>query len=98
MKGPRTTGSAQQPARGLFLARRSYRQRRLRDVLRMVPVLALILWLVPLLWRADPENIRSTSAVGIYVFGVWVLMILIGAGISAMLRPDDETDDTESAD
>ncbi|SFS47217.1 hypothetical protein SAMN04488040_0487 [Sulfitobacter marinus] len=68
------------PGSPLFLARRSYRFRRLMDAVRLLPVLALALWMVPLLWPvpdtgADPEI--TTSHTLRYIFGVWLGMILL---------------------
>lgn len=79
--------------RTLFLARRSYRQRRLRDILRVLPLVALILWLIPLLWKnAEPEG-TQTSMVGLYVFMLWVLLILGAAVLAARFRPDEDGED-----
>ncbi len=80
--------------RAVFLARATYRQRRLRDALRMLPVLGVVLWLFPLLWR-------GTGGTGIavqYVFGVWVLLIVLAAALSRGLVPqaaDEATEDTD---
>lgn len=79
--------------RTLFLARQSYRQRRLRDVLRMLPLMALVLWLIPLLWLSPDQPEGRTSAVGFYVFTVWLLAIIAAGVLSARLRPDDMTPD-----
>ena len=77
------------PTRALFLARASYRQRRLRDALRVLPVLGLGLWLLPLLWQVDPAA-RTTGDVVLFVFGVWVLLIGLAAVMALMLRPDED--------
>ncbi|MFT6088935.1 hypothetical protein [Sulfitobacter sp.] len=68
------------PGSPLFLARRSYRFRRLMDAVRLLPVMALAFWLVPLLWPvpdtvADPKIMTSHALR--YVFGVWLGMILL---------------------
>ena len=60
------------PARGpLYLARMSYRQRRLRDAACMLPVAGAILWLLPVLYLAP-----STGLTVIYLFGIWFILIL----------------------
>ncbi|NDV00921.1 hypothetical protein [Pseudoroseicyclus tamaricis] len=58
----------------VFLARVSYRRRRLADAARMVPVLGSILFVLPLLW---PEGEAGTAAGLIYIFAVWALLIAI---------------------
>lgn len=73
----------------VFLERRSYRRRRMMDALRLLPVLGVLLWLLPLFWpsRADragsdvaADTIAMSSAI-IYVFVVWVGLIIIGAAL-----------------
>jgi hypothetical protein len=80
------------PKPPLFLARASYRQRRLRDAARLLPVIAGILWMIPLLWPrgqvAGAGAAQSTSGAIIYFFGVWVLLILCAAFLARRVRPD----------
>lgn len=72
-----------------FLERRSYRQRRLMDAARLLPVLGVVLWLIPLLWpQRDPAGevaAVSTSNAILYIFGVWILLALIALFLSLML-------------
>lgn len=56
------------------IARRSYRQRRLRDAALMMPILGTILWLLPVAATAP-----STATTGIYIFGVWIVLIILAA-------------------
>lgn len=74
------------PGSPLFLARRSYRFRRLIDAVRLLPVVGLAFWMVPLLWPIPtslpavdiaPEAMSTSHAVR-YVFGVWLVMITFG--------------------
>ena len=69
----------------LFLERASYRQRRLRDAVRLIPIFGAILWAIPLLWSRDTSN----AAVVLYVFGVWVLLIIASALTSRRLNDAD---------
>ena len=73
---------------GLFLARDSYRQRRLRDAARMLPVLGLILWLIPLMWRREPGQAGGMAAAVAFVFAGWVLLIVLTGLVVRRLRPD----------
>ena len=65
----------------LFLERRSYRERRMMDAVRIMPVVGLVLWMVPLLWPVEPvpgEVAEGTSMSGAlwYLFAVWTGLIL----------------------
>ena len=79
----------------VFLERRSYRQRRLMDAARLLPVLGMLLWLIPLLWpQRDPAGevaAVSTSVAVLYIFGVWILLALIALFLSLMLDSKVET-------
>jgi hypothetical protein len=63
----------------VFLERKSYRQRRLMDAVRLLPLLGLALWMVPLMWSVpqetgEPMPIRAALQ---YIFGIWTLMVLV---------------------
>ena len=79
------------PRRGkppVFLERQSYRRRRVMDGARVLPFLGALLWLVPLLWQEDPEQGVRSSAVIVYLFGVWLLLVLLAGFIAwALGRP-----------
>lgn len=61
--------------RPLFVARRNYRTRRMRDGARLLPVLGLFLFLLPPLQkgRSDPSGLAEQ---GLYVFTVWLALII----------------------
>ncbi len=79
-------------APSVFLERSSYRRRRLMDAQRLLPVLGLILWMVPLLWPTpadtDAEPVLMSEAI-YYVFGVWVFLIVLGAVMWRQLGGSD---------
>ena len=81
MSGPNRTS--------LFLARASYRQRRLRDAARMLPVIGVILWMIPLLWRADEATARGTGTAMVYIFVIWCLVIVAAGLIAVRMKPDE---------
>ncbi len=60
---------------GAFLEKRSYRRRRLMDGLRLVPVLGVWLFMVPLFWPANSHVAAndgvSMSRALVYIFVVW---------------------------
>jgi hypothetical protein len=53
-----------------FLARETYRRRRIIDAIRVVPIVALLLFMLPMLGAA--QMARSTALAGIYLFAVWL--------------------------
>ena len=69
-----------------FLAKDSYRRRRMRDLARAVPVIGGILLMLPLLW--SPDTLNSTASV--YVFLVWLFLIALAALISRLVSTDAE--------
>lgn len=85
------------PQKAVFLERTSYRQRRLRDAARVLPLLGVILWMVPLLWPADVAATDMSAAV-IYTFFVWVILIVLSAVISLRLRSDDQAPTLDNGD
>lgn len=71
------------PVEPLFLARRTYRRRRLMDALRLLPWLGAALFGLPLLW-GDP-----TTAHGLlYLFAVWAVLIVLSAALVRRLEGD----------
>jgi len=73
----------------LFLGRVSYRQRRLADAARLLPVIGGVLMVLPLLWpRGEEAGAPATSTAMIYIFGVWALLALIAGILSARLDPN----------
>ena len=82
------------PPQPVFLERRTYRRRRLRDAARLLPVLGILFLLVPLLWSSGDEAPTSTASGFIYVFAVWLGLILVAGLLSRRLaepeRPGQE--------
>jgi len=77
------------PARPLFLARQSYRRRRMMDLSRMLPLVGFFLFLMPLLWPG-----KGTAGTGLYLFAVWlgliVLAVLPARRLSQPAPPGEE--------
>lgn len=76
------------PDEPLFLARGSYRRRRLQDAARLLPWLGVFLFGLPLLWT----DARTTVGL-IYLFGAWIALIGLTLVLSRRLSPDDGRDD-----
>lgn len=84
----------------LFLARASYRRRRLIDAARLLPLVGAFLFLLPVLWA--PTDLpagagRNTATDGLYLFAAWGLLILAAALMAPGLRADPPPDDTDPA-
>jgi len=74
-------------ARRLFLERRTYRQNRLQDAARLLPVLGLVLVFAPIFIRGEAAG-DSTPLSGwlIYYFSVWIVLIALTAFVSRALQ------------
>ncbi|WP_417274567.1 hypothetical protein [Celeribacter halophilus] len=72
----------------LYLARASYRRRRLIDALRLLPFLMFGLWLLPLLWGGEGTNrpLGAGSRAFVHVFVVWALGLIACAWLARYLR------------
>lgn len=79
------------PKAPLFLARRSYRLRRMRDGARLLPIFGMFLVFLPILWAPDASGGRETAPDGIYLFLIWGGLIVVAALMAPGLR--DGTDD-----
>ncbi len=76
---------ARQP---LYLARESYRRRRLTDAARLLPVLGLLLIGLPVLWDPASADAPVTAWAKLYLFVVWFALILAAFLLSrALSRP-----------
>ncbi|WP_281984209.1 hypothetical protein [Thalassorhabdomicrobium marinisediminis] len=69
-----------------FLDRGSYRQRRLRDAARLMPVLGAVLMALPLMWPRDRPDQSLTSSGIIYLFGLWAILVVLAFMLSRLLR------------
>lgn len=94
-------GKEQSPP--VFLERRSYRQRRLMDALRLLPLVGMLMWMVPVLWPVAEMSVDSDGVAPIkmsqaitYVFFVWLALILATAGLWSRLN--DVSSGTSSED
>lgn len=88
-RAAKTDADAPKP---VFLERSGYRQRRLRDALRMLPVLGLILWLLPFIRGRGEEMGQSIADVLVYLFVVWFGLIVLSWIMSRLLRFDPESE------
>ncbi|MFB9151167.1 hypothetical protein [Roseovarius ramblicola] len=73
----------------VFLARRSYRRRRMADAARLLPLAGGVLLCVPLLWQGAGGGARTVAAL-IYVFGLWAALVVVSALVSRHLRGNED--------
>jgi amino acid transporter len=66
-----------------FLARGSYRRRRLVDAARVLPFVGAFLFVLPMLW-GDEAPVRTAWG-GIYIFAAWASLIIASALLSHLL-------------
>ncbi|MBU9699378.1 hypothetical protein GU927_016145 [Rhodobacteraceae bacterium HSP-20] len=76
----------------LFLKRRSYRRRRLRDAARMLPVVGLFLLMLPMLWANGSSERQSTAWDGLFVFAVWSGLLVAAAAMAPGLSEEQGAD------
>ena len=96
----RPTDEAQGPRPTIFVEKQTYRMRRIMDAARLVPLLGVLLFAIPLLWPTGPDMGIATSRTILYLFGVWVALILVTMRLSHVLRslpPADRTTDRGGA-
>jgi len=75
-----------------FLARRSYRRRRMADAARLLPFLGLFLILLPILWQPRLSPAPDTAPGGVYLFAVWAVLVLGAFGLSRVLGASGEAE------
>lgn len=66
----------------VFLARRSYRRRRMMDACRMLPILGAALWMIPILWHPAETAADDTAPGIVYLFAVWIVLVALAAALS----------------
>ncbi len=82
------------PQQPLFLARRTYRRRRLIDAIRLVPVLGALLFLIPVLNLS--EGGATTLWGGVFLFLSWLGLIILTAFLTRRVRRSESESDDES--
>lgn len=68
----------------IFVERQTYRQRRMMDAVRLLPLLGIALCMVPLLWpvpqvTAEPAVDPMPMSMALrYLFGIWAFLVVTG--------------------
>ena len=86
-------------ARRLFLERRTYRQNRLQDAARLLPVLGLLLVFAPVLIRGDTALLGGANLSNwlVYYFVVWIVLIVLTGFVSWSLTRGDRKAQTDAS-
>ncbi|MCK0172213.1 hypothetical protein [Aliiroseovarius sp. S1123] len=71
------------PREPLFLARQSYRRRRIEDAARLLPLLGVVLFLLPLMVGGVIGSVRVA-----FVFSSWFFLILSAMTLARYLGRD----------
>lgn len=87
---------ARQPQSPLFLARASYRRRRLIDASRLLPLAGTFLFLLPMFWGGAGQG-GDTAVDGLYLFIAWAVLVLGAALLAPGLSADPPPDDPDPA-
>lgn len=79
----------------LFLARKSYRRRRMMDAARLLPLAGIFFILMPILWQPRETPEPDTGFGLVYLFVVWALLIIVARVVSHLVADasgEDEAD------
>ena len=72
--------------RPVFVARATYRHRRMMDAAALLPIMGALLFALPLLWMGPGGGAARTSHVMIYVFAVWAGLVILSAVVTRKLN------------
>ena len=75
------------PPRPQFLARDSYRMRRLMDAAKFLPLFGFVLLLLPLMRHSPDVEAPPTASEMVYLFLVWFGLILLALLMSVRKPP-----------
>ena len=83
------------PRPPLFLARQSYRRRRMTDAARLWPLLGAFFFMMPILWHPAETPEPDTAWGGLYLFVVWTGLILGAFILSRILSRSETLEETD---
>ncbi|KQB95366.1 hypothetical protein AL073_16045 [Loktanella sp. 1ANDIMAR09] len=87
---------SQRPKTPVF-QKASYRQRRVRDAAKLVPVFGAVLLMIPLTWQDDAQGAKTNASALVYIFGVWIILIGLTAVLSGLIRSNPQQVDKETS-
>lgn len=79
----------------LFVARQSYRRRRMMDAARLLPLAGVFAFLLPILWQPRQTAEPDTTFGLVYIIGAWALLIVAARVLAHLIAhaPGDEAPD-----
>ena len=83
------------PRAPLFLKRQSYRRRRLRDAARMLPIVGIFFFLLPILWSPGETLRKDTAPDGVFLFAIWLGLVAVAAALAPGLAAEGDDDESE---
>ena len=83
-----------QDKHSVFLERRAYRQRRMADGARLLPLFGAVLLCLPVFWGLSDTKETLTTYVMSFLFCAWVGLIVVAALISSRLPDPGSTPKT----
>lgn len=78
----------------VFLERQSYRRRRLIDAVKLIPVLGMVLFVLPVLWAGNGLTSRGL----LYLFSAWGALIIAMAVLSRLITQAVSAPETREPD
>lgn len=69
-----------------FLARQSYRRRRMIDAARILPFAGLAGYAMPAIWQSGVAPAADTARAGLFLFALWFALIALALALSRTLR------------
>ncbi|WP_255013101.1 hypothetical protein [Roseovarius sp. M141] len=84
--------------RAEFVARGTYRRRRMIDAAGLLPVFGALLFALPLLWLGAGGAAPRTSHVLLYLFAVWAILVALSALVTRSLGTGGDAPPDEDAD
>lgn len=85
----------------MFLERGIYRRRRAMDAMKLIAIIGGGLWMIPVLWPDSTDGKNDPVAMSdalFYIFGVWILLIVLSAFLIARLRRDPREQSADGPD
>lgn len=66
------------------------------DAVRLLPILGILLFLVPLLWSSDGQEPAATARGLVYLFAIWAGLIVAAATLTRLLRSNERDQDASN--
>lgn len=76
-----------------FLDHKSYRQKRLTDASKLLPIVGMLAFILPPIYLFSPLDVQlSPGSTAIFLFVVWIVLILCAAVLAPLMQSRSNTD------